>query len=255
MTSGRIYEVFVGGKPVGLVGSTTRTLEQRRKSGYTKRFGPGVELHLIREIPHPVGYSDSDFNFYLKACEAMDIARGRTYMADGGLNKVSPLIQALGHPMLEIEMGKIGGRTSGRKAVETGRLAKMRELPQTKVAQQKVGRQHIESGHLARIRELPQAKDARRRFAQNLGRKAVESGQLARVRELPQTKAAQRDAGRKNGHNNIGTGLLVRLQTSGKCTEGGRRGGRRNAENGNLVTALCKRWNINRGKACTCGKH
>ena len=115
MRTGRTYEVFVNDKPAGLVGSTTRTLEQRRKNHYLKRFGPAVELRLIREVPRPESYSEMDYNFYLKACEAMDIARKKTYIEDGGLNKISPLIQALGHPMLDSEMARLGGLAGGHK--------------------------------------------------------------------------------------------------------------------------------------------
>ena len=37
--------------------------------------------------------------------------------------------------------------------------------------------------------------------------------------------------------------------------KGGRTQGRNNAESGRLHVALCKRWNINRGKQCVCGSH
>lgn len=134
MRSGRTYEVFVDGKPIRPVGSTTRTLARRRISGYIKRFGQSVELRLIREVPRPEDYSDVDYNFYLKACEAMGIARKKTYTEHGGLNKISPLIQALGHPMLEREMGRIGARNQPREAkVQGGRIA---------------GRKNAERGHI-----------------------------------------------------------------------------------------------------------
>jgi hypothetical protein len=120
--TGRTYEVFADGKPVGLVGSTVRTLEQRGKAGYIKRFGSTVELRLIREIPRPEEYSDSDYNFRLKAAEAFDIARKKTYAEDGGLNKISPLIQALGHPVLESAMGKIGGPISVRNQLREAKV-------------------------------------------------------------------------------------------------------------------------------------
>jgi hypothetical protein len=93
-----------------------------------------VELRLIREVPRPEDYSDVDYNFYLKACEAMDIARKKTYTEHGGLNKISPLILALGHPMLEREMGRIGARNRPREAkVQGGRIA---------------GRKNAERGHI-----------------------------------------------------------------------------------------------------------
>ena len=129
MRSGRVYEVFVNGEPVKLVGSTVRTLKQRRSSGYVKRFGDGVELRLVREIARPADYSDKDFEFYLRACEAMDIARKGTYDEHGGLNKLSPLVQSLGYPLIS-EIARLGGRIgsredkarAGRKNAESGQI-------------------------------------------------------------------------------------------------------------------------------------
>ena len=122
MRSGRVYEVFVNGEPVKLVGSTVRTLKQRRSSGYVKRFGAGVDLRLVREIARPADYSNKDFEFYLRACEAMDIARKGTYDEHGGLNKLSPLVQSLGYPLIS-EIAQLGGRIGGRKNAESGHLA------------------------------------------------------------------------------------------------------------------------------------
>ncbi len=239
MRSGRTYEVFMNAKPVGYVGSTICTLKQRRK-WHVKRFGPTVELRLIREVPRPEGYSDSDYNFYLKACEAMDIARKKTYTEHGGLNKISPLIQALGHPMLEMEIGRIGGRIGGpiggRRAVDSGQLASILELPQTKRAQHIsgsiLGRKNIESGHLARICD-------KGGYVQ--GRKNAESGQIQAI-------------GRTQGRKAVESGHLARI-----AVLGGREGGRKNVESGRLANIRakgnCQRWNINRGKPCVCGKH
>ena len=122
MRSGRVYEVFVNGEPVKLVGSTVQTLKQRRSSGYVKRFGIGVELRLVREIARPADYSDKDFEFYLRACEAMDIARKGTYDEHGGLNMLSPLVQSLGYPLIS-EIGRIGGRNGSREGkARAGRI-------------------------------------------------------------------------------------------------------------------------------------
>ena len=150
MRSGRVYEVFVNGEPVKLVGSTVQTLKQRRSSGYVKRFGIGVELRLVREIARPADYSDKDFEFYLRACEAMDIARKGTYVEHGGLNMLSPLVQSLGHPLIS-EIARLGGRNggpiSGRKNVESGHLANITTFESCS----KGGRKAVESGHLASI--------------------------------------------------------------------------------------------------------
>jgi len=182
-----------------------------------KRFGLGVELRLIRKVPRPEDYSDSDYNFYLKACEAMDIARKKTYVEHGGQNRLSPLIQALGHPMLECEMGRLGGR----KAVESGQLARIRALIplETRKKGGRIG------GRLG-------------------GRRTTESGQLARIRALI-TPEQLKEAGRKGGR--------IGGRTSGRIQ------GRKNSENGHLASISakgnCTQWNINRGKPCSCGWH
>lgn len=72
-------------------------------------------------------------------------------------------------------------------------------LPQTREARRNNGRKNVESGHLARIRNLPQTKIAQRIAGLKAGRRSVESGHLDRIRELPQTKAAQRESGHING--------------------------------------------------------
>jgi hypothetical protein len=105
MKQGRIYEVLVNGKPIKLVGSTQQSLSQRLRMGnYRKRFGSTVKLRLIREVPIPEGYGEEDYNFRLKAAETFDICKKKTWIHDGGRNKMSPLAQALGEPVIRSEM-------------------------------------------------------------------------------------------------------------------------------------------------------
>ena len=80
----------------------------------------------------------------------------------------------------KVRAGRIGGRISGRRAVESGQLDAIRNLPQTKAAQKAIGRRNAESGHLARIRALPKTKAAQR----EAGRKSAESGQLTDARRI-----------------------------------------------------------------------
>jgi hypothetical protein len=150
MRSGRTYEVFVGGKPVGLVGSTVRTLKQRRSNRYIARFGPTVELRLIREVPRHESEDDISYNFHLKAAEALDIAKRKTYEEDGGLNQMSPLIQAAGRSLLDTELGRLGGLAGGRKG---GLIS---------------GRRSVENGHLARLR-TPEHQSAAGRIGGRIG--------------------------------------------------------------------------------------
>jgi len=221
---GQIYGVFVGDKLIK-VGSTMRSLKTRRQGGYVKQFGCSVELRLIRKVPRPEGYSDSDFNFYLKACEALDIARTRTYVEDGGLNKISPLIQALGHLMLETERGRLGARCQSREAKVRGG--------------HKAGCQNVKNGHLDRIR-TPKVCAMGGHISGCIngpiqGRKNIEDGSI-------QALGRSGAGGRISGRNNVKGGHLMRIATPLTRAKGSRMG-------------LCQRWNINREKPCTCGEH
>jgi hypothetical protein len=61
--------------------------------------------------------------------------------------------------------GKISGEANGIRAVETGHIYRISQLPQAKEAQRRVGLAHVASGQLDRIRKLPQATAARKRKA------------------------------------------------------------------------------------------
>lgn len=161
-------------------------LKKRRAGGYVKRFGPSVELRLLREIHPPSGYSEKEYDFYLKACEALDIARKKTYIEHGGLNKISPLIQALGHPMLEIELGRIGGTVQGRRNRESGQLRKISSMG-GRITGPILGRRNVENGQLAKIQSKGGAES---------GRRNVENGHLANLRTTSHQQKAGKAAGR-----------------------------------------------------------
>ena len=105
-----------------------------------------------------------------------------------------------------------GGKTSGRKNVENGHLARIRELPQAKEAQRKsgriVGQWSVESGQLDGIRDLPQTKEAQRRVGRILGERfgkahgkiAVESGQLALARSFEGSAKGGKIGSKKTNH-------------------------------------------------------
>lgn len=96
------------------------------------------------------------------------------------------------------------------------------------------------------------------------GRKAVESGQLDSIRakaneglkkwikDHPEMHLA---AVSKGGQTNVKSGHMERMRAKADLAAGGRTAGRMAVENGLLIKNRCKRWNINRGKPCTCGKH
>lgn len=88
-------------------------------------------------------------------------------------------------------------RANGRRAVESGDLDRIRQLPQTKQAQQaagrKVGQLNVDTGHLDRVRHLSV------------------KGQIENIRYLPQTIAAQKAVGRKHAENgNLAKALHIR---------------------------------------------
>src|SRR6202040_4042969 len=97
--------------------------------------------------------------------------------------------------------GRIGGLISGRKAVESGRMARLQSLPQTKEARRQNGRKAVESGRWACMMALPQTQEAQR----NSGRKATESGQLASI-----CSKAGRIGGRIGGRKATESGQLVK---------------------------------------------
>lgn len=112
----------------------------------------------------------------------------------------------------------------------------------------------------------PHSEDIKRRcreFGRISGRKAVESGQIFRISNLPQAKKAQRNNGRVQGRKNVESGQLAKVSTTESRIKGGHIAGRisghKAVESGHWArvasSGACQRWNINRGKPCTCGKH
>lgn len=96
--------------------------------------------------------------------------------------------------------------------------------------------------------------DARVRGGRTAGRRCAESGKLEQIRNLPQTKKGQ--------SKNCRTIGLMMAAVPGHLAKIGRLGSRENkvlagklggSVSGSIV--CCLRWNIRRGKSCTCGQH
>jgi hypothetical protein len=107
-------------------------------------------------------------------------------------------------------------RKRGLKYVETGQLDSIRDLPQTKEAQRKTGlirgRKAVESGLLARMQSMGGRIGGRINGPINgriNGRKAVESGQLASIRSK-----GGHIGGHINGHKNAENGTLEKARHS-----------------------------------------
>jgi hypothetical protein len=125
MRSGRTYEVFLNGNPLGIVGSTILSLSQRRVHGYTRKFGAAVELRLIREVPIPKGYNEEGYRFYLASCETFDIIRRKTWIEDGGRNIKSPLAQLLGLVQLTKNERRLLGKRVGQQNIKSGQIKRL----------------------------------------------------------------------------------------------------------------------------------
>jgi hypothetical protein len=100
------------------------------------------------------------------------------------------------------------------------------------------GRKNAENGHMITISAIGRTPEHQIAAGRLGGRHAVESGQLNSIRDLPQTKFAQSKVGRKN----VESGHLDKVRTKAVCSKGG-------------TVVCCLRWNIRRGKPCTCGTH
>jgi hypothetical protein len=100
-------------------------------------------------------------------------------------------------------------------------------------------------------------------FTKLAGAIAVQTGQLLRVASL-----GGKIGGKIAGKIAVETGQLKSVAHLGGKVSGSLTGdkapwkkitgkllGDRNAKSGLLIKALCQRWNINRGKICTCGDH
>lgn len=178
MKAGRVYEVLMDGKPIGLIGSTQMDLRDRRYN-YVRRFGQSVELRLIREIP---GFYDEDYIFHLRAAEAIEIYRRKAYKEQGGLNQRSPIVEMV--KPFSFEERKRGGIAGGLVT----------------------GRNNLRNGHWAKVQKIG----------------APLGGRV--------TAKSNRESGRWAEVQKIGAPIGSKI-------------------------GICKRWNINRGKPCTCGRH
>jgi hypothetical protein len=150
------------------------------------------------------------------------------------------------------------GRLGGRAHVKSGQLAGI-SAEGGRIS----GRKNAESGHLDRIR----TKESSRKgglIGGHIGGRATNAT----------TNGRKGNGGRIGGRKNVESGHLASIRTKESCSKGGHiqpreakvAGGRKcNELYGNLGTpegsrkgahiTNCRRWNINRGKPCTCGKH
>ena len=133
------------------------------------------------------------------------------------------------------------------------------------------GRKAVESGQINSIR-TPQSCAAGGRAG---GRKAYENRSGIHGRTIEQRTEDARKGGKKAGsrtlQNKTGIHGIPQKQHLENCRKGGEVSGRKSVESGHmdrirsLVTpeimsengrvVSCLRWNIRRGKSCTCGKH
>lgn len=131
------------------------------------------------------------------------------------------------------EDGRLGGLVGGKKNVESGHIRNV-GLNQ--------GKKNVESGFLDSIR----THDGSVKGGRTQSRIMVENGDWERIKNLPQSIEARSMNGKNQGRKNVESGLWASFQTSEHKARAGAIAGRINC---------CMRWNIKRGKPCTCGKH
>jgi hypothetical protein len=108
------------------------------------------------------------------------------------------------------------------------------------------GRKAVKSGQLASIKTFETCSKGGKIGGKISGRKNVETGHMDSMHTI--------DNQRKGGRKNIESGHITSIATKESCSKGGKIGGRKGGLKGGPI-GMCQRWNINRGKPCTCGKH
>lgn len=183
-------------------------------------------------------------------------------------NAESGSMAALGRkygPIYGRKFGPIYGPIYGRKAVESGQLAKIQQAPKTEVQLKRSselgkiqGQKMADSGELAKIRNLPQSIEAWKN-APRLGglvsgpingRKAVENKTGIHADGFDRVAAA-----RKAGAIAAETGQINRIKTKDSCFRGGKTQGKRAVESGQWEEikgmGLHTRWHT---KESRCGR-
>jgi hypothetical protein len=174
------------------VGSTVRPLI-KRAAGYRRHewFRNGkYELIVLRVVEYD---DEKFFQIYLKAVENCEIARQHTWEEEGGRNRIAPLIQWIGSPMLESEKGRIGGRIGIRK------MTKETQSRAGKIGGKVSGRHASESGQIQQAGILGRKKNIATGQPAQLGKRNVKSGHLAKLRTVEHQKSAGRKGGVRGG--------------------------------------------------------
>jgi hypothetical protein len=116
------------------------------------------------------------------------------------------------------------GIIGGNKALESGQIASLGRIQ---------GRKNVENGHLALITR----KENQSKGGKTQGQKNLESGHLAII-----ASQGGKVGGKVAGRKNVESGHLAAIRNEENQSKGAK-------------ICCCLRWNIRRGRPCTCGKH
>jgi hypothetical protein len=225
------------------------------RTSFGRRF---KKIFPNEELPKPIMEQiEVDDQIGLNGEETIWMFRFHTWRGYGnGMNITLPglqdyrafsrLAQLCWDKEARFQVQRKGGLTSGRNAVKSGQMERMRNLPQSIEARRRnaiiLGQKNRESGWAESL-------------GKEWGRKAVESGQLREASNSPQAKVAQRingerigktyghENGLKNGRKAAEVGQISALGKeqgqkhieSGHIQALGRAQGRKNAESGRLL--------------------
>ncbi len=200
-----------------------------------KRLFPGIKLPEME-----VGWHEPVTDrLKAKLIETEGMFRFHTWRGyPGGMNLTLPGLvdyESLGKLGGSIS-GHITGLAQGKKNVETGHIVRLGRSQ---------GRKNVDTGLLARVAPL-----GGHIGGHISGRMNVERGHLASLR----TPEHQREAAHQAGLKTVALGIGI--HAPGVAAKGGKTTGPTNGHKlGKSGIGNCLRWNVRRGKPCTCGHH
>ena len=224
------------------------------------RFHPpkNREFILIQEFPDESSAFDGEkllIRLYGRADQGTGCLRN---MTDGGEGASNPSAE------VRAKMAE-NGKIQGDKNVTNGHLASIQSMA-GKIGGSISGAKHRESGHIIALGHkfgpICGPENLKKMTAEQRQKAGSKGGSISGPINIKKiSKEAMLRGARKVGQQSVENGRLASYRTPEHQSEAGKRGGRVKSEaklaacRANFKIASCLRYNIRRGKPCTCGKH